>query len=144
MRKISEISGVSVDHIPEAAFVPKKRFFMADRGFGRTVFSSGDAVIIIVYEEEYVVKLGCFMPVQGLMDNELSSVILLSRGFCYSTIIGENGLAAGDFWSEFIKVWNREIPNPAFFNADKTLRKAMVMTYTLFIKDLSRVRENEA
>lgn len=26
MRKISEISGVSVDHIPEAAFVPKKRF----------------------------------------------------------------------------------------------------------------------
>ena len=106
---------------------------MADRGFGGTVLSSGDVVIIIVYEEKYVIKLGCFMPVKGYMNNELSSVILLSKGFYYSTIIGENGLPAGDFWSEFIKVRNRKIPNPAFVNTDNTLRKAMVMTYCCLI-----------
>ena len=121
--KISEASDVSVDHIPEAAFVSKK-CFVADRGFGGTVFSSGDAVIIIVNEEELVVKLDCFMSVR--VDNELVSSKLLSKGFYYSTITEENDLAVRDFWSGFLKVQDREIPDPAFFNIDDISRKVIL------------------
>ncbi len=36
---------------------------MADRGFGGTVFSSGDAAIVRINEEEHVASLDCFMSV---------------------------------------------------------------------------------
>ena len=42
---MSETCDVSLADIPDAAFVSKK-CFMADRGFGGTVFSTGNAVIV--------------------------------------------------------------------------------------------------
>ena len=121
--KISEASDVSLDSIPEAAFVSKK-CFMADRGFGGTVFVSGDAAIVQVNEEEFVVKLDCFLSVK--VNNELGYLKLLGKGFRYSSIIGDNELPVRDFWSGFVKVQNREIPDPVFFQTDDILRNVIL------------------
>ena len=121
--KISEASDVSLANIPEAAYV-SKRCFMADRGFGGTVFSSEDAVIVQVNEEEFVAKLDCFLSVR--VNNELASVKLLVKILFYSIITGDDELHVRDFWSGFVKVRNREIPDPAFLQIDEILRKVIL------------------
>lgn len=121
--KISQASNVSVDNTPEAAFVSKK-CFMADRELGGTVFSLGDAVIVRVSGQEVVAKLDCFLSVR--LTNELSTLKLLVKLFFYSTIIGDDELPVRDFWSGFIKVHSREIPDPAFLQVNDILRKVIL------------------
>lgn len=121
--KISQASNVSVDNTPEAAFVSKK-CFMADRELGGTVFSLGDAVIVRVNGQEVVAKLDCFLSVR--LTNELSTLKLLVKLFFYSTIIGDDELPVRDFWSGFIKVHSREIPDPAFLQVNDILRKVIL------------------
>lgn len=112
-----------MDGIPAAAFVSKK-CFMADRGFGGTVFSSGDAVVVRVNGEEVVAKLNCFLSLR--VNNDLVSPKLLVKLLFYSSIIGDDELPVKDFWSGFIKVHSREIPDPAFLQINDILRKVIL------------------
>lgn len=97
---------------------------MADRGFGGTVFSSGDAVIVSVNEEQFVAKLNCFLSVR--VNNELTSLNLLGKGFYFPNVVDDNELPVRDFWSGFVKVQNREISDPAYFQIDDILRKVIL------------------
>ena len=60
------------------------------------------------------------------LNNELSPLKLLVKLFFYSTIIGDDELPARDFWSGFIKVHSREIPDPAFLQVNDILRKVIL------------------
>lgn len=97
---------------------------MADRGFGGTVSSSGDAVVVRVNEEEVVGKLNCFLPLR--VNNDLATPKLLVKLLFYSSIIGDDELPVKDFWSGFFKVHRREIPDPAFLQINSILRKVIL------------------
>ncbi len=75
------------------------------------------------------------------MDNELSTLVLLGKGFYFSTLIGENELPVKDFWSGFVKAQKREIPNASLFSIDNILRKVIVYKSrdgTLTVADFQR------
>ena len=73
---MSETCDVSLANIPDAAFVSKK-CFMADRGFGGTVFSTGNAVIVQINGDEHVAKIHHFLSLRVPLNHELTSVKLL-------------------------------------------------------------------
>ena len=123
--KISETLDVSLENIPEAAFVSKK-CFMADRGYGGTVFSSGEGIVVQVNEEEFVAKLGCFLSVRVHVNEELTLLKLLGKGFYYSSVMDASGIPVRDFWSGFVKVQNREITDPVFFRIEDIVRKVIL------------------
>lgn len=123
--KISETLDVSLENIPEAAFVSKK-CFMADRGYGGTVFSSGEGIVVQVNEEEFVAKLDCFLSVRVHVNEELTLLKLLGKGFYYSSVMDASGVPVRDFWSGFVKVQNREITDPVFFRIEDIVRKVIL------------------
>ena len=96
---------------------------MADRGFGGTVFSSGNAVIVQINGDEHVAKIHHFLSLRVPLNHELTSVKLLVKVFFYSVSTTDDELPVRDFWSGFVKVHNREIPNPAFVQVDDILRE---------------------
>lgn len=116
---------VSFENIPEAAFISKK-CFMADRCYGGTVLSSGEAVIVQVNEEEFVAKLDCFLSVSVSVNKELTFLKLLGKGFFYSSVVDDNEVPVRDFWSGFVKVQNREITDQAFFQTEDIVRKVIL------------------
>ena len=98
---------------------------MADRGFGGTVFSSGNAVIVQINGDEHVAKIHHFLSLRVTLNHELTSVKLLVKvSFIVSTTDDE--LPVRDFWTGFVKVHNREIPNPAFVQVDDILREVIL------------------
>ena len=125
-RKISDTLGCSVSNIPEAAFFSKK-CFMPDRGFGGTVLSSGNAAVVrINNQEENVAKLDCFISLRLYINNDHDSLVLLCKGFWFQAMTGDDGLVLRDFWSGFMKVRNKEIPNAVFFKVEDIVRKVIL------------------
>lgn len=54
------------------------------------------------------------------------TTFFLVKLFFYSTIIGDDKSSVRDFWSGFIKVHSREIPDPAFLQVNDILRKVIL------------------
>lgn len=122
--KISEALDVPLENVPEAAFVSKK-CFMAERGYGGTVFSSEEAIIVNVNGEEFVAKLDCFLSVR--VKDEFTCARLLGKGFYYPSVTDDMELPVRNFWSGFVKVQNREIPDEtAFFQIEDIIRKVIL------------------
>ena len=99
---------------------------MADRGFGGTVFSSGNAVIVQINGDEHVAKIHHFLSLRVPLNHQLTSVKLLVKVFFYSVSTTDDELPVRDFWSGFVKVHKREIPNPAFVQVDDILREVIL------------------
>ena len=119
-RNISETVSVSVNDVAEAALVSKK-CFMADIGFEGTVFSSGDTLIITAHRQEFVMKVDTFLSVRVS-----GSCRLLGKGCCYAFSLTNDGQPIRDFWSGFVKVQNRPLTDPVFFQIEDTARKVIL------------------
>lgn len=85
-------------------------------------FSSGNAVIVQINGDEHVAKIHHFLSLRVPLNHELTSVKLLVKVFFYSVSFTDDELPVRDFWSGFVKVHNREIPNPAFVQVGDILR----------------------
>ncbi|CAB3987948.1 Hypothetical predicted protein [Paramuricea clavata] len=144
-KRISDTLDCSVSNIPEAAFVSKK-CFMPNRGFGGTVFSSGDAVVLRINDqEENVAKLDCFISLRVHRNNDLNSLVLLCKGYCHPAIIGDDQLVLRDFWSGFMKVRDKEISNAVFFKIENIIRKVILYKSaegTFTVADYQRKSQN--
>lgn len=99
---------------------------MADRGFGGTVFSSGDAVIVQINGDERIAKIHHFLSLKLMVNQELTAAKLLVKVFFYSLRIADDELPMKDFRSGFVKVHNSEIPDPAFVQVDDILREVIL------------------
>ena len=63
---------------------------MADRGFGGTVFSSGDAVIVQINGDERIAKIHHFLSLKLMVNQELTAAKLLVKVFFYSLRIADD------------------------------------------------------
>lgn len=76
--------------------------------------------------DEHVAKIHHFLSLRVPLNHELTSVKLLVKVFFYSVSTTDDELPVRDFWSGFVKVHKREIPNPAFVQVDDILREVIL------------------
>lgn len=83
-------------------------------------------MIVQINGDEHVAKIHHFLSLRVPLSHQLTSVKLLVKVFFYSVSTTDDELPVRDFWSGFVKVHNREIPNPAFVQVDDILREVIL------------------
>ncbi|KAK3731612.1 hypothetical protein QZH41_015866, partial [Actinostola sp. cb2023] len=109
--------------VPCGVFVCKK-CLKPDIGFNGTVFACGETIIVLVDGKEIVVQLQGFWSVQNG-----DSYTLLGYGVCFPYSLLENGLVDTHYWSGFVKVLSKPLPDSIIFNVDNILRKVFLYPY---------------
>ena len=72
--------------------------------------------------------INCFLSVRVHLNEELTFLKLSGKRFYYSCVMDGSGVTVRDIWSGFVKVQNREIIDPVFFEMEDIVRKLKLCT----------------
>ncbi|EDO34461.1 predicted protein [Nematostella vectensis] len=119
--KVAHTLNVPLQKIPQFSFSSKK-CFLPDKGYEGTVCSSGESVVVMLEQNEIVMKLDKFLSVK---DNT-ESYKLLAKGYLFCNVYTDNGQTVKHFWSGFTYVESNPERVPHFCTADNILRKVII------------------
>jgi len=101
-----------------------KKCFKPETGFDGTVFASGETIVALVDGKETVLKLQGFLSVHNGR-----SYSLLGYGACFLHSQLDDGSVDMLYWSGFVKVVSKPLPDFIVFNVDNILRKVILYPY---------------
>lgn len=111
---IGNALNIPVDDVTPSGLTSKKAF-IANTEFMESTFIQGEAIIVNVNEEEWIMKINSFLSVK--CSGQVSST-LFGLGCQYPFQLTEDGSKVQDFWSGFVKVQSKPLDNTIFLLND--------------------------